>query len=279
MNITGSVQPFGIPNGGFLFETPADGGGGQGGSATPGVFDDYLATVPEDGREVVTNYLKDAEKNVNSRLSEAATLRENWGGYEEHLGGFREQYTPEELAQILAWHQQVTTDDNAYQQWLRDAAKQAGIDLVEGETDPAAETGDLTRDEVAALIEQQANERLSPIQERLDAYEVERATDQEETQIRSELSRLESEHKLELTPEQRATVLDLGMQHEGEGSWVQSGFERFQQITAEGQRLFVANAQQQPAAPLAAGGVPATKPPTTFKEAGEIARARLRQVQ
>jgi hypothetical protein len=36
----------------------------------------YLSAVPEDAREYVTGYLKDAEKNVNSRLSEAAEIRD-----------------------------------------------------------------------------------------------------------------------------------------------------------------------------------------------------------
>jgi hypothetical protein len=249
---------------------------GQGDSGTPGVFDSYLQSVPEDGREAVSAYLKDAEKNVNSRLSEAAQLKETWGPYDEHLASYREQYSPEALAQILAWHQQVTADDNTYQQWLSEAAKQAG--LLEGEALPE-DQGELSREEIASLIEQQANERISPIQERLDAYETERMVDQEEQNIRSELDHLETESKLKLTPEQRATVLDLGMSHEGDGSWVQSGFERFRAITNEGQRLFVANAQQQPASPMATGGVPASKPPTTFKEAGEMARERLRAAQ
>ena len=63
-------------------ETPE----GQGDSgSTPGVFDSYLQTVPEDGRETVANYLKDAERTVNGRLSEAAQLKETWGPYEQHL--------------------------------------------------------------------------------------------------------------------------------------------------------------------------------------------------
>jgi hypothetical protein len=256
---------------------------GQGDSGTPGVFDSYLETVPEDGREAVTAYLKDAEKNVNTRLSEAATLQKDWGGYSEHLADYREQYKPEELAQILAWHQQVTQDDNTYQLWLRDAAKQAGIDLAEGEPTPAdADAGELTREEITALVEQQATERLSPIQERLDHYEQEQATAQEQQAIEAELSRLEGESKLQLTKEQKATVLELGWASaEGQGDdpkakWVQAGFDRFREIHAEGGRLFVERAQGGPAAPLQAGGVPNAKPVTSFEDAKKMALERLR---
>jgi hypothetical protein len=253
-------------------ETPE----GQGDSgSTPGVFDSYLQTVPEDGRETVAGYLKDAERTVNGRLSEAAQLKETWGPYEQHLADYREKYTPEELAQILAWHQQVSTDQDAYQQWLTEQARQAGlIEAQQAQEDPEA-PGDLTREEIQKLIDQQAQERLQPLQERLEAWETERLTDQQEQQIRSELGRLEGEHKMELTKDQQATVIDLGMGHEGD-DWVQAGFERFREITAAGQRLFIQQAQAQPTPPLAGGGAEALKPPTSFKEAGAMARERFR---
>lgn len=254
-------------------ETPE---GGQGDSGATGVFDSYLQAVPEEHRETVTGYLRDAEKNVNGRLSEAAALKENWGGYEQHLAPFREQYDPETLAQILAWHQQVSTDQTAYQQWLKDQAQAAG--LIEGET-PPEEPGELTREEVQRLIDEQASQRLTPLQERLEAWETEQATGHEEQNIRSEFSRLEGESKLSLTKEQQAMVLDLGMNYQGSGSWVQAGFERLQAIHAEGQQLFVSRAQNQPGSPLTAGGAEAVNPPTTFEDAAKLARERFRANQ
>lgn len=256
---------------------PPDGGQGDSGS-TPGVFDSYLETVPEDARETVGSYLKDAEKTVNGRLEEAGKLKENWGAYETHLADYRDKYKPEDLAQILAWHQQVSADDNAYQQWLKDQATQAGL-LQADEPLPDEGGGELTREEIQRLIDEQAQERLAPLQERLEAWETERLTDQEEQGIRSELERLESEHGLKLSKEQQAMVLDLGMSHQGDGSWVQSGFERFQEITTQGQQLFVARAQNQPGQPLTTGAPAAVKPPTTFEDAAKMARERFRAQQ
>jgi hypothetical protein len=277
-----SVQPFG-PGLSFAFEAPADQGtGGQGDSGAPGVFDSYIATVPEDGREAVTAYLKDAEKNVNTRLEEANQLKKDWGGYGEHLADYREQYKPEDLAAILAWHQQVTQDDNSYQEWLTAAAKERGL-IEEGA--PPVEEGDLTKDQIAELVSQQATAQIQPLQQRLEAWEQEQMTEQEGQQINTELTRLETDSKLQLTKEQKAVVLELGwaspegQSDDPQAKWVQAGFDRFREITAEGGRLFVERAQSGPAAPLAAGGVPNAKPVTTFEEAGKMARERLRQNQ
>ena len=52
--------------------------GGDQGSAGQGIFDSYLASVPEDQRETVAGYLKDAEKTVNSRFQEAAELQKKY---------------------------------------------------------------------------------------------------------------------------------------------------------------------------------------------------------
>lgn len=256
----------------FLMEANGGGGGGQGDSV-PGVFDSYLESVPEDGREAVAAYLKDAEKTVNGRLSEAAALRENWGGYEEHLADYREKYKPEELAQVLAWHQQVSQDDNAYQTWLTEAAKQAG--LIAGDA-PPVEEGDVSREDIAKLIDEQVQARTAPVQERLEAWEYDRQVQETEQTTRDGLDALEAEHKVELSQKQRALVMELGMEHAGE-DWLKVGFGRLQQIVADSQHTFVANAQAQPGSPIKGGGAPpAVKSPATFEDAGKIARERLR---
>lgn len=259
----------------FLMESNGGGGGGQGEPVgTPGVFDSYLENVPEDGREVVTNYLKDAERHVNGRLSEAAKLEQTWGGYEEHIGPFREQFKPEEQAQILAWYQQVSQDDNAYQTWLTDAAKKAGLIADDA---PPVEEGDLASADIAKLVEEQTQQRMAPLEQRIQAWETAQAESQEEQTIRSDFERLESKHKVQFTAEQRNTIMQLGLDYEGDGSWVEAGLKRFQQIAAEAQQAFVTRAQQQPGSPIKGGSAPAAvKPVTTFEEAGKIARERLR---
>jgi hypothetical protein len=278
-----SVQPFRA--GSIVFESDAGGGGGQGDSAQPGVFDSYLQQVPEDGRETVAAYLKDAQSNVNSRLEEAAQLRDNWGPYDQHLAPFRDVYEPEELAQILTWYNQVSTDEEAYNAFVSDAAKQAG--LLGDEKGDEESLGDLTREEVAQLLEQQQQGLLSqsigPLQERLAAFEQEQMVSQIEAQSNAALEALEGEKSVQLTKEQRALVLELGAASpESENpdpmnpDWVKAGFERFQAITTAGQQAFVERAQQQPNAPMSTGATAAATRPKTMEEAHKMAVERLR---
>lgn len=249
---------------------------GQGGEATGGLFDSYLQTVPEDGRETVASYLKDASKNVESRLQEAAEIQKTLGPYRqvESLSG----YEPEQLSELLAWHQQVTSSEEAYQQWLANAAKEAGLTPAETqELQNADEGGELSREQIQEFIDQRAAEQVQPIEQRMAEWEEQRQIDTTEVEIRDELKRLESENNLELSSEQKAMVLDLGMNHESDGSWIQAGFDRFREITTQGQRAFVAEKTAQPRTPVTTGGVEAFKPTTDWAEATQQARERLRQ--
>jgi hypothetical protein len=249
---------------------------GQGTEATGGLFDSYLQTVPEDGRDTVASYLKDASKNVESRLQEAAEIQKTLGPYKqvEALSG----YEPEQLSELLAWHQQVTSSEEAFQQWLTNQAREAGLTPAETqELQAADEGGELTREQIQQFIDQRAAEQVQPIEQRLNEWEEQRQIDTTEVEIRDELTRLESENSLELSPDQKAMVLDLGMNHEGDGSWVQAGFDRFKEITTAGQRAFVAEKVAQPRTPVSGGGVEAFKPTTDWGEATQQARERLRQ--
>jgi hypothetical protein len=278
----------------ILLEANAGGGGGAGGGQgdsgnTGGLFDSYLQSVPEDGRETVAAYLKDAQTNVNGRLEEAAQLKENWGDYDQHLAPFRETYKPEELAQILSWYNQLSTDEEAYKAFVSDAAKQVGL-LGDGSGGGVDEPpGDLTREEVMQLLEQQQqgliSQAVGPLQERLAAFEQDQMVGQIESQSNAALEALEGERGVQLTKEQRALVLELGAASpESENpdplnpDWVKAGFERFQAITTAGQQAFVERAQQQPNAPMTTGATAAAKRPTTTEEAHRMAVERLRAV-
>lgn len=242
--------------------------GSQGDQGT-GIFDSYLQNVPEEHREIVGSYLKDAEKNVNSRLEEAATFKNTWEPYQgvEALT----QYDPKELADLLTWHQQVQQEDG-YRDFVANAAKELG--LIEAE----AEAEENPNAEIEALIQAQAQAQMAPIQEKIQEWETERAIDAEDQSIRSELSRLEAESGIALTKDQKAMILDLGISHDGQGSWVQAGFDRFKSMTAEAQRAFVSDKSTQPAVALTAGGgSEQPKPTRTFEEAAERTRERFRQ--
>lgn len=260
----------------------------QGGepTGTPTPLESYLQSVPEDQRAIVEPHLRAHEKNVNGRLQEAAEFRKTWEPFSQIEA--LSSYNPEQLSELLAWHQQVSSTPDAFQEWLAQAAKEAGLTPAEKqELTDLEEAGELSREQIEQLIQQQADQRLAPLQQRLEQFEAEQATSQEETAIRQVFGELEAEHKVNLTEEQKEIICDLGMASAvdaqgrelpmGDASWVKKGFERFQAVASEAQRSFVDGKTQQPTAPLTPGGVPATPGPKTFDEARQQAMGRLRQ--
>jgi hypothetical protein len=256
------------------------------GDAGSGIFDPYLQAVPEDARDTVASYLKDAEKNVNGRLAQAAELEKSFGAYKDvDLS----DTDPESLNQLLAWWRQVGSDDGAFEAWMRQEAEAKGLDLTAKEADElesAVDSGELTREEVQQLIQQAADERLAPIQEQVSAFEAEKAVGIEENAINEAFQSIQSEHGLDLTKDMKAVILDLGMPLAvdakgqelpmGDASWVLKGFDRWKEITDSGNRTFVEQKASQPGASLTAGGTPALKPITSFEDANAAMRERLR---
>lgn len=261
-------------------------GEGQGGGGDGGLFDSYLQTVPEDARETVASYLKDASSKVDGRLQEAAEFRKQWEPYQgvEALT----QYQPDELQQLLAWHQHIASGEDAYKQWLTNAAKEAGLTLAEAEELSEEGAEGLTKADVQKLIAEQASQQVAPLQQQLEQFQQQQAIDLEADAIRKVWGELEAEHKLQLTDEQKETVLELGMAKAvdergndlpmGDASWVKAGFDRYQKITGGAQQQFVADKLGQPKIPLSQGASEAGSGPKTFDEAKEQALARLRQV-
>ena len=258
---------------------------GQGDAGTPGIFDPYLSAVPEEARDAVAGYLKDAEKNVNGRLAEAAELQKSLGAYKDvDLSG----YEPEDLQQLLQWHQQVTSSDDTFKEWLRQSAEEAGLTPAQEDVlEDAEATGELSREEVQQLIQQTAEERMGPLQEEVTTFRQEKEVDTEASAIDQAFSELQSEFKLDLTKDQKAVIMDLGMPLAvdtkgnelpmGDASWIRGGFDRLQEITAQGQKAFVEEKAAQPGASLSAGGTAAMKPITSYADANAALRERLQQ--
>lgn len=247
---------------------------GQGGESA-GTFESYLSTVPEDVREHVEPYLKEAEKNVNGRLQEAADFRKTWEPYKDTLDP--QAYPPEQLSELLAWHQQVTSSDEAFKSWLSGASKEAGLTPgEEAALEEAEVSGELTREEVQKLIEEQAEQRVAPLREELTAFQTEQAVNAEEGKIRSRIGDLQKEAGVELTEAQKADVFELGANDPGD-DWVKTGWDRYMAIAANAQKAFVQEKTKQPSPSLTAGGAEKFKPTTSWKEAEAQARERLRQ--
>lgn len=257
---------------------------GQGAEAT-GIFDPYLQAVPEDAREAVAGYLKDAEKNVNGRLQEAADLEKRFGSFKDiDLTA----YDPEGLSQLIAWHQQISQNEDSFKEWVAATAEEMG--LTKKEEDELAETveeGELTREQIQQMIQEASQERLNPVQEQLTAIEQEKAIDLEEHAIGKAFEELQKEHNLDLSKEQRETILRLGADYAynekgedlpmGDASWVKQGFEDLQKLLAGAQRDFINEKSGAPSQSLSVGGVPQAKPITSFEDANAAMRERLRQ--
>jgi hypothetical protein len=262
-------------------------GTGQGTEDTGSPYDSYLQSVPDEARGAAEQWFRDTSKGLDAKLQEAAELRQQWEPYKD-VQGTLTSYDPEQLSQLLAWHQQVTSSDEAFQGWIKQAAEEAGLTLAEQQQlANAEEQGELTREEVQQLIQQTAEQRFAPIQEQLGQLEAEKAVEYETQAIDHAFAEIQTENKLELSKDQKAVILDLGMPLAfdakgnelpmGDASWVKAGFDRWREITTAGQRAFVEQKATQPAQALSTGGSPALKPITSFEDANGALRERLRQ--
>jgi hypothetical protein len=251
---------------------------GQGTEATGSQFDSYLQTVPSEAREAAESWFKDTSKGLNEKLDEAAAIRKTWEPYES-VKDTLASYPPEQLSELLAWHQQVTSSDEAFKEWLGNASKEAGLTPAQEDALETAEaTGELTREEVQKLIEEQAEQRVAPLREELTQFQTEQAVNAEEGKIRTRIDELQKEASVELTEEQKAMVFELGANDPGD-DWVKTGFDAFRKISAEAQKAFVQDKGKAPTPSLTAGGSEKFKPSTDFKVVGEQAKERLRQMQ
>jgi hypothetical protein len=258
---------------------------GQGTEATESPYDSYLQSVPTEARPAAEQWFRDTSKGLDAKLQEAAELRSTLGPYKEvDLAG----YDPETLSQLIAWHQQTTADPDAYRQFIESEATELGITPKEAEEVVAAEeSGEITREQIEQQIQQIAEERLNPVQEQLTALQEEKAVDAETQSIDQAFAQIASEFKLELNKDLRAQILDLGMPLAydakgnelpmGDASWVRKGFDRLKEITDAGNRTFVEEKVAMPGGALTAGGTAQQKPITSYEDANDALRERLRQ--
>lgn len=254
---------------------PDEGQGDSGSGGSP--YDSYLQDVPEQAREAAEAWFKDTSKGLDSKFQEAAEYRKQWEPYEEAFD--KDAYPPESLRELTGWHQQVTSSDEAYQEWLSEQAKNAGFTREEAEAlEVAEETGDLSREEVQKLIEDAAEQRVAPLREELTQFQTEQAVNAEEGKIRTRIDELQKEANVTLTEADKAVVFDLGANDSGE-DWVKTGFDRYREIVAQGQKAFVNEKVDAPATPMTGGGGEQFKPSNDWKTVESQARERLRQAQ
>lgn len=248
---------------------------GQGTEAPGSPYDSYLETVPEQAKEAAETWFRDTSKGLDAKLQEAAELKKTWEPYKQVEA--LSQYPPEQLSELLAWHQQVSASDDAFQQWLTQAAQDAGFTKAEAQAlEDGQSDGVLSKEAIEQLVAERAAEQVQPLEAKVTQWEEQQVFDQAAEEFRTDLTRLEKEHG-EFSDDMLKAIIDLGKDYEGEGSWVQAGYERIQQISSGAEQALFAGKSGQPAPTLAAGGQAAFQPPKTFKEASDQFRERLRQ--
>lgn len=253
---------------------PDEGQGGDGGSP----YDSYLQSVPEQAREAAETWFKDTSKGLEAKLSEAAEIRKTWEPYKDALDP--KAYPPEQLSELLAWHKQVTSSDEAFKEWLGGAAKEAGLTQAqENALETAEETGELSKEDIQKLIDERADAKVGPLAEQLSELQNERQISALEQDIRGRMTEIEKETGQKYSEEQKAVIYDLGKDAPDDADWVKVGHERFVAIVSAGQKDFVDGKSKMPGSPIkGGGGEERLKPSTDIKEVEAQARERMRQV-
>lgn len=253
---------------------PEEGQGGDGGSP----YDSYLQSVPEQAREAAEAWFKDTSKGLDAKLNEAAEIKKTWEPYQNALDP--QVYPPEQLSELLAWHKQVTSSDEAFKEWLSGAAKEAGLTQAQEDAlEDAEESGELSKEDIQKLIDERADAKVGPLAEQLTELQNERQINALEQDIRGRMAELEKETGQKYSEEQRAVIFDLGKDAPEDADWVKVGHDRYLAIVSAGQKDFVDSKSKMPGSPIkGGGGEERLKPTTDFKEAEAQARERMRQV-
>lgn len=251
-----------------------DEGRGEGGA---GLYDSYLQFVPQDRHQEALAHLKDISSGVETKLREAADLRTTYEPYTQS------GYGPEELKQLVGWHQQVTSSEDAYREFLKAESEAAGL-IPEAQRTPEQ---DVLADLNPKQIEEQVQKLIAPLEERINNDQQGRLIEQETTLLNDRFVAFEKEHGLTLSPQQRSWIMATAQAEDNDEGhmlalghdWVTPGFDAYLQIRADAQKEFVDGKANQPKPAVSAGGVAATPVSTSWADVREQARERMRQNQ
>lgn len=262
---------------GEAFDPAGDAGQGTEQTQQGSIFEPYLQSVPEGSRSIVEGYLKDAEKNVNQRLSDAAGLQKQFGEYKDiDLSGV----TPEQLSNLITFVKDIGSDPEAYQGWLREEALEAG--LIQAEQEQAAAEGE--EPDLEEYIQSRIDQALNPVTQKLSQFE--QSSQEQKAQethanlvkhIESSFEKIEKDNDIKLSEEQQDAILALGESVQGD-DFVEQGFAKLRALEGGAQAGLVKDKQAQPAPSLRTGGQPAPAKGKTFADVREQALEMARQV-
>lgn len=261
----GSVQP--------------EGQGADSGESGGGFYQEYLQNeVPEDYREHVEPYLRSIESNANEKFREHAEYRKQYEPYDElNLS----QYEPEGLANLLAFAE-LMEDEEKFKEWVTETGQKLGIgqELNQGdEFDDGddGEFGELDLDTIRTAFGELLDDRLGPLEERLNSSDQERQSNEANQIIETKMEELHEQHGD--FDEQAVYKLAFALSESSDDP-IQAGFDEYQRIVGNIQTETVNGQVEQPAPPERGGGPANTnqKPPTDFAEASKMAKERLAQL-
>lgn len=254
-----------------------EGQGAEGTSDSP--YADYLNRIPEEVRGDVEPVFKDWDANVTKRFQEASEQRKSWEPYEQ-IGV--NQYDPQFVEQAIGLAQLAQQDPQGFQQWFHSYAQQYGLEAAQQAVAQQQEPVDDLYTDPSQQLEQMLAQRLTPyeqqlqqITQRLQAQDYQQAQAQAEAYVEHQLKELEQKHGDEFDRELVEHFVSNFLDRPQEA--VQLAFEQSKKFRNQIEKQVLQSKVDAPG-PATSGGIPDTSPDsiTTFKQAGEIALATLR---
>jgi len=217
-------------------------------------------------RSEVERIAKDIDRNVNTKLQEAAEYRKGWEPY-EHLG--LNQLDPEGLGALLSFADALA-DQSTAQGALMDLAQQVGVDLSAQVADGDVEASPLTglESEVAELREWKNSQEERELFASVEAEETKR--------LQAEWSEVEERHGKPFSEDEQARLRDLALKFVADSDTpISDAYDFIEGITGQAQSAFVDGAPDQPSPAEPAGQASTSAAPVeSFEEAERLYRER-----
>jgi len=247
-----------------------------------GFVDQYLTTVPEDYRPHVEPYVRDIERNTNSKFQEHAEYRKQWEPWEE-IG--ISDYDPQAVAGLLEFAESVQ-DEGAFRDWWMKAGQETGLLnelLSQYQTGDDDEDWDDEDDSgfdpelVQQALDQYVDQKLQPFleqqrtqQELIEWEETNNWIDDRMESLKEEYGEFDEQ-----------AVYKFAMAYsDSSDDPIGDGFQDYLNMVANIEQGTLQRKSNQPPAPQVPGpaNTNATAP-TSFEDAKKLAKERLAQRQ
>ena len=218
-------------------------------------------------RSEVERIAKDIDRNVNSKLQDAAEYRKGWEPY-EHLG--LNQLDPEGLGALLSFADALS-DESTAQGALMDLAQQVGVDIsaqnAEG-FDPEASPLSGLESEVADLREWKNSQEERELFATVEAEETKR--------LQAEWSEVEERHGKPFSEDEQGRLRDLALKFVADSDTpISDAYDFIEGIAGRAQSALVDGAPDQPSPAEPAGQASTSAAPVeSFEEAERLYRER-----